>query len=34
MMPNESSIVLKNHVSCNFMLNYYIAISNRELAKT
>ena len=34
MMPIESSILLKNHVSCNFMLKYYITISNREFAKT
>ena len=34
MMPIESSNLLKNYVSCNFMLKYYIAISFRQFTKT
>ena len=33
-MPIESGILLKNHVSCNFMLKYYITVSNRQFTKT
>ena len=31
MMPIESSILLKYHVSCNFMLKYYIIVSLGQL---
>ena len=31
MMPIESSILLKYHVSCNFMLKYYIIVSLEQL---
>ena len=34
MMPTESIILLKNHVSCNFMLKYYITVSLRQFTKT
>ena len=34
MMPIESSNLLKNYVSCNFMLKYYITISLRQFTKT
>ena len=30
----ESSILLKYHVSCNFMLKYYITVSLRQFTKT
>ena len=33
-MPIERSILLKNHVTCNFMLKYYITVSLREFTKT
>ena len=33
-MPTESSILLKNYVSCNFMLKYYITVSLRQFTKT
>ena len=34
MVIDESGILLKNHVSCNFMLKYYITVSLRQFAKT
>ena len=34
MMPIESGILLKNNVSCNFMLKYYITVSLRQFTKT
>ena len=34
MMTIESSICLKNHVSCNLMLKYYIIILLRQFPKT
>ena len=33
-MPIESSILLKNHVSCNFMPKYYITASLQQFTKT
>ena len=33
MIHIESSILLKNHVSCNFILKYYIKISVRQFMK-
>ena len=33
MMPIESSVLLKNNFSCNFMLKYYITDSLRNLRK-
>ena len=33
-MPTESSILLKNYGSCNFMLKYYITVSLRQFTKT
>ena len=33
-MPIESSILLKNHVSCNFMPKYYITASLQQFMKT
>ena len=33
-MPIESKNFLENQVSCNFMLNYYIAISLWQFTKT
>ena len=33
MMTIESSTLLKNHVTCNFMLKYYIIVSLRQFAK-
>ena len=34
MMTIESRILLKNHVSCNLMLKYYITILLRQFPKT
>ena len=34
MIHIERGILLKSHVSCNFMLKYYIAISFRQFTKT
>ena len=35
MMPIiESSILLKNHVNCSFMLKYYITVSLGQFTKT
>ena len=34
MMPINTSIFWKNHVSCSVMLRYYITVSNRQLTKT
>ena len=34
MMPLESDILLKNHVSCNVMLKYDITIALRQFTKT
>ena len=34
MMLIESIILLKNHISCNFMLKYYISVSFRQFTKT
>ena len=34
MMPIENSFLLKYHVSCNFMLKYYITVSLRQFTKT
>ena len=34
MMPIENSILLKSHVSCNFMLKYYITILFRQFTET
>ena len=34
MVPIESGILLKNHVSCNFMLKYYITVSFWQFTKT
>ena len=31
MMHIESSILLKNHISCDFMLKYYITVLRRQL---
>ena len=33
MMPTESGILLKSHVTCNFMLKYYITISLHQFTK-
>ena len=33
-MAIERDILLKNHVSCNFMLKYYITILLRQFTKT
>ena len=33
MMHNESSILLRNHVCCNFMLKYYITVSCPQFTK-
>ena len=33
-MPIKSTILLKNHVSCNFMLKYYITVSLGQCTKT
>ena len=33
-MPIESGILLKHHVSCNFMLKYYITVSLPQVMKT
>ena len=33
MIHIESSILLKNHVSCNFILKYYIKVSVRQFMK-
>ena len=33
MMPIETGIFLKNRVSCNFILKYYITISFRQFKK-
>ena len=32
--PIEGTILLKNHVSCNFMLKYYITFSIRQFGIT
>ena len=32
-MPTESGILLKSHVTCNFMLKYYITISLHQFTK-
>ena len=34
MMTIDSDILLKNHVSCNSMLKYYITCSLRQFTKT
>ena len=34
MVPVQSSILLKNHVTCNFMLKYYIIVSLWQFTKT
>ena len=34
MMSIKGSILLKNHVSCNFMLKYYITVSLGQCTKT
>ena len=34
MMPTGTVVLLKNDVSCNFMLKYYITISLRQFTKT
>ena len=34
MMNIDSGISLKNHVSCNFMVKYYITILLRQFTKT
>ena len=34
MMTIDGGILLKNHVSCNFMLKYYITILLRQFMKT
>ena len=34
MMTIDSGIFLKNHISCNFMLKYYITILLRQFTKT
>ena len=34
MMPIEIRILLKNHVSCDFILKYYITVSLRQFTKT
>ena len=33
-MPIETNMLLKNHVSCNFMVKYYITLSLRQFMKT
>ena len=33
MMSIESRVFLKNHVSCNFMLKYFITVSLRQFTK-
>ena len=34
MMTNDSDILLKNHISCDFMLKYYITILHLHFTKT
>ena len=34
MMSTESGILLKNHISCNFMLKYCITMSLQQFTKT
>ena len=33
-IPIESSVLLKNHVSCKFMLKYYTTLSLQQFRKT